>query len=133
MGIWRNRLAQLTVNQKVIGSSPIIPANQRTVIVSLTSYYRFDSYISLHGRLAEWYRRQTSNLLTYFLGLLVFVLWFIKLCGGLEVDPAWSHKPNYVSSSLTRATIWGCMQIKEFTSSEYSPSPDVIGKSYFEG
>lgn len=25
------------------------------------------------------------------------------------------------------------MQIKEFTSSEYSPSPDVIGKSYFEG
>ena len=49
------------------------------------------------------------------------------------MDPAWSHKPNYVSSSLTRATIWGGMQIKEFTSSEYSPSPDVIGKSYFEG
>ena len=27
MGIWRNRLAQLTVNQEVEGSSPSIPAN----------------------------------------------------------------------------------------------------------
>ena len=27
MGMWRNGLAQLTVNQEVVGSSPSIPAN----------------------------------------------------------------------------------------------------------
>ena len=48
----------------------------------------------------------------------------------------WDEKDYILFGCLSVAlflNIWGCMQIKEFTSSEYSPSPDVIGKSYFEG